>query len=75
MRRVSVISKLYKGAGQYEVTHRGEAFFHQFGVEFEECETGFGNVTTAVIEWPDGKVEMVHPSLITFTEPLKELSA
>ncbi len=50
MRRVSVISKLYKGAGQYEVTQRGTATFHQFGVEYEEFETGPGNYTTAVIE-------------------------
>jgi hypothetical protein len=50
-------------------TPRGEAVFHQFGVSFEEFESGPGNYSTAIVEWPDGRVEAVPVNCIQFIEP------
>ena len=47
----------------------GEALFHQFGVAYEEFENGPGNFTTAIIEFPDGRVESVCVEMIRFLEP------
>jgi len=38
---------------------KGEARFHQFGVDYEQFETGVGNYSTAIIELPDGTVNNV----------------
>jgi len=59
---------------QQEGTHRlryvlepqGEAMFHQFGVSYEEFEAGPGNYTTAIVEWPDGRVESVVAEHVRF---------
>lgn len=45
------------------------AVFHQFGGYYDEFESGPGNATGAVVEYPDGSVEMVDVSLIKFTVP------
>lgn len=47
----------------------GEAVFHQFGVAYEEFENGPGNFTTAIIEFPDGRVESVCVEMIRFLDP------
>jgi len=60
MRRVTVIDAYNK--------LKGEAIFHEFGVNYEEFETGAGNFTTAVIEWPDGAVENVPVHSIRFLD-------
>lgn len=52
--------------GKLEKAEKGEAAFHQFGVDFEEFETGAGNYSTAIVEWPDGKVDNVPVNLIQF---------
>lgn len=44
----------------------GEALFHQFGVGYEEFEAGPGNFTTAIVEWPDGRVESVPAEHVQF---------
>lgn len=31
-------------------------YFHQWGINYEEFETGPGNYTTAVVELPDGRI-------------------
>lgn len=62
---------------QQEGTHRlryafepqGEAMFHQFGVGYEEFEAGPGNFTTAIVEWPDGRVESVPAQHVRFVTP------
>ena len=45
---------------------RGEAIFHQFGVDYEEFETGPGNYSTAIIELPDGTVKNIPVENIAF---------
>ena len=46
----------------------GQAGFHQWGVETVEAETGFGNFTVAVVEYPDGRVDTFIPSNILFLD-------
>lgn len=46
----------------------GEGLFHQWGVAFEEFETGPGNYTVAIVERDDGTVETVDAGLVTFLE-------
>lgn len=50
----------------YVLTPTGEALFHQFGVGYEEFESGPGNFTTAIVEWPDGRVESVPAAHVQF---------
>lgn len=50
----------------------GEAWFHGFGTDYEEFENGPGNFSTAIVEWPDGKVEMVRADAIRFMLPIDE---
>jgi len=44
----------------------GTGVFHQFGVDYEEFETGPGQFTTAVVEMPDGTVKGLPLDLISF---------
>ena len=48
----------------------GLAVFHQFGVGHVESESGYGNYTTAIVEWPDGSLSSVDVGLIQFVNPL-----
>jgi hypothetical protein len=41
-----------------------EGVFHGFSTDYEEFNSGIGNYTVAIIEWPDGKVETVRANLI-----------
>ena len=54
---------------RYVLEPQGEALFHQFGVGYEEFEGGPGNFTTAIVEWPDGKVESVPVEHVQFVVP------
>jgi hypothetical protein len=40
--------------------------FHQFGIDYEEFESGAGNFSTALIEKSDGTVENVYVQNIKF---------
>jgi len=67
MRKVVVYEyKRAKGQMAYEKVAVGHGLFHQFGVNYEEFETGPGNFTTAVVEMPDGEVKNVPVELIVF---------
>jgi hypothetical protein len=54
---------------RYELEPQGEALFHQFGVGYEEFESGPGNFTTAIVEWPDGRIESVVVDHVRFVTP------
>jgi len=45
---------------------KGAALFHEWGVNFEEFETGPGNYSIAIIERADGTVENVPVDMIKF---------
>lgn len=50
----------------------GEATFHCFGCNYEEFENGIGNFSTAIVEWPDGRVENVPVEHIKFIKETQE---
>lgn len=50
---------------------KGEAIFHEFGVDYEEFETGSGHYSTAIIELPDGTVRNLPVGQIKFKESEK----
>ncbi len=45
-----------------------EGKFHGWGAGYEEFESGPGNYTVAIVEFPDGKVDTVMPYLIRFLD-------
>lgn len=51
---------------------RGWAWFHNFGLDYEELNNGVGSFTTAVVEFPDGTLENIPLPLIKFEEPYIE---
>lgn len=51
---------------RYEKVEVGKAKFHQFGVGYEEFETGPGNYSTAIIEKEDGSIENIYVEMIKF---------
>ncbi len=67
MRTVKVF-KYEKKAGDTFMTkvEDGEAEFHQWGMDYEEFDSGAGNFSTAIIERVDGKVENVPAEMIEF---------
>lgn len=44
-------------------------YFHGWGLELNESDTISVSFTIALIEFPDGTVELIHPSLIRFQSP------
>lgn len=72
MRKV-IVSKYEKADdGKFDLKEKGEATFHQFGVDYEEFESGPGNFTTAIVEWPDGSVENIPVEHVRFLDGLME---
>jgi len=53
------------------VIEEGEGIFVQYGTDYEEFETGPGNMTTAIVEMPDGTVKNHPVDLIQFV-PVNE---
>lgn len=47
---------------------KGEAKFHQFGVDFIEFSEGPANYSVAIVEWPDGGIDTVAPSQLQFLD-------
>lgn len=50
----------------YDKVYKGDALFHQWGIDYEEFETGLGNFSTAIIELPDGTVKNIPADMIVF---------
>lgn len=61
-------AKVWKAGDLYPV--RG--FFHQWGIDYEEFESGPGNYTVAVIELDDGTVVMARADTVKFVEGLED---
>lgn len=55
----------------FESEFNTEGVFHQWGVSFEEYESGPGNYTIALVELPNGEIESVLPRNIKFIEGWK----
>lgn len=74
MRKVKYFKTEYNRENKaWDSIELGEAFFHQFGVSYEEFETGAGNFSTAIIELPSGEIINIPVTLVKFIEPSKEV--
>lgn len=69
MRRVQVFE--YGGDGQYHEPYSG--WFHEWGVNFVEFESGPGNYSVALVEKLDGSIDAVFPHMIRFDESYAEV--
>jgi len=56
------------GQRVWDKSDDGTAMFHQFGVNFEDCEFGTGNFSTAIVERDNGTVENVAADMIKFID-------
>jgi hypothetical protein len=61
-----VVRKVYSHTET--IDHWQEGFFHQWGIDYEEFETGPGNFTVGIVETSDGKIHTPVPSNIQFLE-------
>lgn len=62
------LSKKIDGTGcmEKDFTHRG--LFHQWGINYEESDKGFGQYTVALVQVEDGTIEQVQSSDIKFID-------
>ena len=58
-----------EGKTCFEKVAIGSGVFHQFGVYYEEFETGPGNYSTAIVEMPDGTIQNVPVEMVVFNKP------
>ena len=61
-----------KGTTHSEKVQIGTGVFHQFGVDYQEFDSGPGNFSTAIVEMPDGSVMNVCVEMIVFTDKESE---
>jgi hypothetical protein len=68
--------KIFDGNGGYLYTEKkdswSEGFFHQWGHEYVEFETGPGNYTVGIVETADGKIFTPDPKNIVFLDPMQD---
>ena len=67
MRKVMVVDNLHRD-GKWQLVDRGEAVFHSFGLDYEEFSDSACGYSAAIVEWPDGKVEMVRADRVRFLD-------
>ena len=58
--------KRVKGQTYFDKVCVGHGLFHQFGVDYEEFETGPGNFSTAIVEMSDGSIKNIPVELVMF---------
>jgi hypothetical protein len=68
MRRKVNVYGWTKVDGKYNLEKKmiGTGEFHQWGIDYEELETGPGHFSTAIVEMDDGTVKNVCADLIVF---------
>jgi hypothetical protein len=72
MLRMVIVFKYERDQAQkWQKVEDGTALFHQWGVDYEEFETGPGNYSVAIVERPDGSIENVQPEMVRFIKPLE----
>ena len=57
--------------GKYEEEKFELGFFHEWGVNYEEFESGAGNYSVAIVELPDGKIITPLAEDIQFLDLIK----
>lgn len=68
MSRPCIVSRKYHNGKAWVIEDVGPATFHQFGADYEEFSEGFAPFTTAVVEFPNGQVDMVRAERVRFTD-------
>ena len=66
MRVVRVFETKLVTPDKWETKSLGLAWFHQWGVDYEEFETGPGNFSVAIVEFADGTVKTVPAESVNF---------
>ena len=56
----------YENSGDKEKGIGTEAFFHEWGSDYEQFESGAGNLSVGILELKDGSVKTIIPELIKF---------
>lgn len=68
MRRVKVYA-LDRVDGELMPVSTGEiAYFHTWGVDFEEFESGPANMTVAIVEFKNGSIGKIDPKMVQFVD-------
>ncbi len=60
--------KYSKDVGVYKPINFELGYFHTWGNDYEEFETGAGNYSIAIVELPDGKIVKVNPNDLKFLD-------
>lgn len=66
--RIKLSPELAKSTGRVYGTKVEVGKFHQWGIEYEEFDTGPGNYTVAVVELFDGQVKTFPANDVKFIE-------
>ena len=66
MRRVQVYKWDFGNRAKAVKVDDGDAWFHEWGVNYTEFESGPGPFSTAIIERDDGTIETPQASMIRF---------
>lgn len=74
MRKVMVSEYKQQPDKRWKLEEKGEAMFHQFGANYEVFESGVGNFSTAIVEWPDGTVSNVPVEHVRFLDGANTVS-
>lgn len=59
--------------GKWEEREFEIGYFHQWGVDYEEFESGPGNYSVAIVELPDGKIVTPVAQDIEFIDFIPEV--
>lgn len=70
MRKVMVLKQVPHPdkPGRYVFADSHQAVFHDFGVDYEEFETGPGNFSCGIIEDDAGRVQCLHFNYFRFLD-------
>lgn len=72
MRKVLVFEDIRHGL-KIERKLIGEGYFHQFGVDSFQHETGIHTISTAIVEMENGALKNIPVDLIQFVTPTSKL--
>ena len=57
------------GTREWVTVEKGEAIFHGVGSDYEEFENESVNYSAAIVEWPNGQIELVRADRVRFVTP------
>lgn len=63
-------AKFFRDNREYWIKREVHGMFHQWGVDFEEFDSGPGNYTVAIVELDDGTIVTPTTTNIKFATPM-----